>query len=1049
MKKVYAIFVFMLMFILAYDDSVAQQLNINRIEQMPNQPSPYEMRDWKQVTLGYDTLVFDFNREGEYLPLISWMTNTINYPNHESFRLHTVVGTPYPLSSEAINVIPAVIGASLAGIDKSTQNGYNWVLFCEEFFNKRPEENVYLNHPVAQSGDDWWYSTMPNIFFYQLYDLYPQTGDFSYQFTSVANQWLHAVETMGGSATPWHLPDMDHRGWYLSSMTPYDDDVHQPEAAGAIGWLLYHAYRETGQEKYRMGAEWALEFLSNWPTNPSYELQLSYGTYIAARMNAELGTQYDIEKIINWCFDVGPLRNWGAVLDEWGVYDVYGLIGEADGSSDYAFVMNTFEQIGALVPLVRYDDRFARAIGKWVLNAANACRLFYPNYLSDLRQDSEAWAHTYDPKSYIAHEAMRQMNGFPYATGDAIDGGWGATNLTLYGSSHVGILGGIIDTTIVDKILRLDLLKTDYFHDQAYPSYLYYNPYDEEKIIELNTGEGTHDLYNAVTDEKFSTGVSGITTITIPADAAMLVVILPASGVLSYDLDKMLVNDVIVDYRSDQSTLNYPPRIKGLGAASEIVTLNDSTAIFCTSEDKDNDSQNYSWQTDGGMIKGSGPQIQWIAPSVSGDYSIICWVDDNNGGQDSASIHVQAMERINSNPQIQGMHAEPRKIDLGSESTIVCSAYDADGDELAFYWSSEAGSLEVSDSSAVWTAPSIKGDYFIVCRVEDAYGGSAVDSIDVAVRDLSQVEEGDLVAYYPFDGNSNDASTFGNHGTVHGATLTADRFGVMSKAYYFDGQNDYILVPNASNLNFQNSITVNFWIKITEFFDAREAYPLSHGNWERRWKFSIGDRKIRWTVKTESQVKDVDSEYQLKLNTYYNITGLYNGSDFELYINGVLNRFTQLAGQILTTTIDLTIGQMLPDNNQYNFKGVIDDIRIYNYALSMQEIAELYDINLPIAKEPLNPVPATNNLEQNYPNPFNEQTMIRYQIGKPGPVQINVFDILGRKVKNLISTNQTSGYYSIYWDGTNEAGIAVTSGIYLYELRTKNYFNRRKLLMLK
>jgi hypothetical protein len=272
---------------------------------------------------------------------------------------------------------------------------------------------------------------------------------------------------------------------------------------------------------------------------------------------------------------------------------------------------------------------------------------------------------------------------------------------------------------------------------------------------------------------------------------------------------------------------------------------------------------------------------------------------------------------------------------------------------------------------------------------------------------------------------------------------------VLNKAYYFDGQNDYILVPNASNLNFQNSITVNFWIKITEFFDAREAYPLSHGNWERRWKFSIGDRKIRWTVKTESQIKDVDSEYQLKLNTYYNITGLYNGSDFELYINGVLNRFTQLSGLILTTTIDLTIGQMLPDNNQYNFKGVIDDIRIYNYALSMQEIAELYDINLPIVKEPLNPIPVTNNLEQNYPNPFNEHTLIRYQIGEPGPVQINVFDILGRKVKNLINTNQTSGYYSIYWDGINEAGIAVTSGIYLYELRTKNYFNRRKLLMLK
>ena len=85
--------------------------------------------------------------------------------------------------------------------------------------------------------------------------------------------------------------------------------------------------------------------------------------------------------------------NWGAIVGTWGGYDVDGLIGEVNGTNDYAFLMNTFEQVGALVPLVRYDDRFARAIGKWVLNAANAARLFYTNYLPDQNQDSEEWAH--------------------------------------------------------------------------------------------------------------------------------------------------------------------------------------------------------------------------------------------------------------------------------------------------------------------------------------------------------------------------------------------------------------------------------------------------------------------------------------------------------------------------------------------------------------------------------------------------------------------------------------------------------------------------------
>jgi hypothetical protein len=52
------------------------------------------------------------------------------------------------------------------------------VLGCEEWFNRRPDENVYLNNYVSQSGDDWWYAVMPNVFFYQLYDLYPGTGGF-------------------------------------------------------------------------------------------------------------------------------------------------------------------------------------------------------------------------------------------------------------------------------------------------------------------------------------------------------------------------------------------------------------------------------------------------------------------------------------------------------------------------------------------------------------------------------------------------------------------------------------------------------------------------------------------------------------------------------------------------------------------------------------------------------------------------------------------------------------------------------------------------------
>ena len=1023
----------------------AQQINIPRIEQMPNLPSPYEMRDWKQTAIGYDSFVFDFNLTGQYLPLIWLNTNTVNYPNHNSFGLHTVVGTNSTASSEAINLLPAVVGASLCGVDKSNQAGYNWVLMCEEYFNKNNGANVYLNHPDGSNWDDWWYDVMPNIFFYQLYSLYPNTGDFNFQFTSVADKWLAAVKTMGGSTTPWQKPNMDYRAFNLKTMKPYSLDVHEPEAAGAIAWILYNAYIETNDTKYRIGADWAMEFLIELTSNPSYELQLPYGAYLAARMNAELGTTYDIEKLVNWCFNVGPLRDWGSILGHWGSYDVHGLIGEVNGSNDYAFLMNTFEQVGALVPLVRYDERFARAIGKWVLNASNAARLFYTNYLPDQNQDSEEWSHQYDPNSYIGHEAMRetQYAQSPYATGDAVDGNWGMTNLALYGSSHVGILGGIIDTTNVEQILMLDLLKTDYFHKDAYPSYLIYNPYSEDKIVNVNFGNDQHDIYDVVSKTFLKNGVSGPTTITIPSDAAIIAIFLPSGGNITYDLDKMLINGIIVDYHSGQTVLNYPPRIKSLSADSTIILLGSGIKVYCTATDKDNDVLSYAWSVSGGSISGSGSQVNWTAPNSVGTYFITCLVEDGNSGEVNDTINIKVVESINNDPVIEKILANPRKIHLGTQSEITCYANDVDGDQLSFSWSSQEGSFSGSGSQVVWTAPSSEGYYFINCTVDDERGGITSDSLLVSVRDTSVHQSGNLVAFYPFNGNANDESGNGNNGTVYQASLVSDRFNNPNRAYKFDGVNDYIQISNSTILNFSNSITVSFWIKVNEFFD-REAYPLSHGNWENRWKVSITNKGIRWTVKTTTGVKDLDSETELKLDSLYNVVVLYDGSDYEIYINGKLNALTTFSGSILSTTIDFMIGQVLPGDNQYNFKGVLDDIRIYDYALSYNEIGKLYDIITSADDKYDNQIPVQTILYQNYPNPFNPKTKIGFRIAEFGFVSLKVYDVLGEEITTIINEEKSAGNYEVEFDANN-----LPSGIYFCRLKAGSYIQTKKLLLLK
>jgi len=1026
----------------------SQQINIDRVEQMPNIPSPYLMRDWKKVALGYDSLVFDLDRSGQYLPLIWINTNTTNYPSHNSFGLHTVVGTPYPSNAEAINVLPAVISATLVGIDKSDQDGNNWVLGCEEWFNRRPEENVYLNGPTAQSGNDWWYAVMPNVFFYQLYDLYPGTGDFNYQLTSVADQWLRAVETMGGCATPWKKASMNYRGWYLSTMTPYTSGVREPESAGSIAWILYNAFIETGDRRYRMGAEWALEFLSAFPDNAAYELQLPYGVYAAARMNAELGTAYNVEKMLNWCFDPeGNARQWGVTLGNWGGYDCYGLVGEALGDG-YAFVMNGYEMAGALVPMVRYDDRFARAIGKWVLNLANASRLFYTPFLPDSLQDGEAWSKIYDPRGYIAHEAMREFaigsGNSPFATGDAISGGWGATNFALYGSSHVGILGGIIDTTNVLSILKLDVCKTDYFQDESYPTYLYYNPYTEAKTISIEIGSGTVDLYDLLTNQFVLRNVSGNAELTISSDEAVLLALTPAGGTISYEEEKMLVDGIVVDYNSDNIVSNHKPRIKALAVDSATVVFNQSVNIYCTAVDRDLDQLSFDWAINGETVDCDSAVLWWSAPAEEKVYSIRCSVSDGTAVPVSDSIQITVIEAINHAPSITDIIASAGKIDMGDTTFISCIASDPDMDVLKYNWFSEFGIILGADSTISWVAPDSVGYYYIKCTVSDNRGGEDTDSIGIVVRDSSGSVTGDPMAWYPFSGNANDYSGLNNHGVVNGADLATNRFGNANSAYYFNGTSDNIRVQNSASLNFTEAITVSFWMNAAQLYNDRESYPISHGNWENRWKISIiPDKRIRWTVKTTGGIKDLDSQVRVETNNWYHVVGLYNGNDFDIYVNGVLDGHSNFSGSIMTTSIDLMIGQVLPNVSQYNFKGVIDDIRIYDYALPVDEIAKLYSETSAIHTE-IKMIPEDFALYQNYPNPFNPVTTIRYHLPIGGNVKLQVFNLTGGLIQTLVDEYKPAGEYFVSWNAGN-----VSSGIYFYRVQTDGFTTVKKCVKLK
>jgi len=232
----------------------------------------------------------------------------------------------------------------------------------------------------------------------------------------------------------------------------------------------------------------------------------------------------------------------------------------------------------------------------------------------------------------------------------------------------------------------------------------------------------------------------------------------------------------------------------------------------------------------------------------------------------------------------------------------------------------------------------------------------------VAKADLNE----GLVAYYPFDGNANDKSGNGNDGTVHGATLIEDRFDNADSAYNFSGNGNSIIVPNSPTLNPVTS-TLSVWVKIS--YDAPGGMDIVSKDGESSERQYLISRANFFTMsKTEdfimndgnfrAHVGDSDGKFSFSdgqtlpvLDQWYHVAQTSDGNSLKLYVNGQYESPSNIGsvdGGTTNSSQPLRIGGGAPSGTSpYWFIGVIDDIRIYNRALSEAEIKQLYQIDEP------------------------------------------------------------------------------------------------------
>lgn len=227
----------------------------------------------------------------------------------------------------------------------------------------------------------------------------------------------------------------------------------------------------------------------------------------------------------------------------------------------------------------------------------------------------------------------------------------------------------------------------------------------------------------------------------------------------------------------------------------------------------------------------------------------------------------------------------------------------------------------------------------------DNFSGTGVRVIDNGDDDLNE----GLVAYWPFNGNANDESGNDNHGTVHGATLTEDRCGNLNSAYSLDGVDDYIDIPYKPEIE-PSVFSISFWFFGYPFDGIRQfilssdpnGYLCDHGyNLHRS-----SNSNLTFSIDIDGCVNNGTSISSSGLdlnNAWHHVTVIYDGYS-RMFIDGGLAAQSASAINYDKTHASLRIGMLresIGDSGK-NFHGMIDDIRMYNRALSEQEISDLY-----------------------------------------------------------------------------------------------------------
>jgi hypothetical protein len=487
------------------------------------------------------------------------------------------------MAQEVFTCLSPVVGARLMGQDLRAQVGFDYIQSAKNWYDE--VHGLYRHGPGKQSPvlHSGIYGYWSSVYGLMLADLYPGDQEFQQQADSIYANFLKIAKGMGCPDNP----DYFNLGFNLK--TGLRDGRNEPMNrlgnAPNVAWICLLGYDQLGDPDMLQAARSTMEWYIENPGR--YEATYFMGPLTVARMNAEHGQTLPMGPVLNAWFGDGErkMHPWHVTqTSRFGEIDCAGLDAakwKLEEGSFHAFTMSSLLGPSWIVPVVRYDQRYAKSIARYVLNAANSIRLLQGFQLDGDHQDHGAWKDEWDPNYLLFYEALmpwepsREKQFRPYATGDPIKNGWDTpkvrpedylaekekwfsksdNNLALYMGNHVGFLGAICELTEVPGILKWDCRVTDWHAQPSYPTTMIYNPHATKQQVALSI-ESPTDLYDSVSGQFIARNLQSDSKLTLEPDQVMVLVEVPAGARLRKDGSHLIANDIVIDFLSNAQLIS-------------------------------------------------------------------------------------------------------------------------------------------------------------------------------------------------------------------------------------------------------------------------------------------------------------------------------------------------------------------------------------------------------------------------------------------------------------------------------------------------------------